>query len=286
MTQLGRVPDCEVRERVREHMLSYEIIGEGEPLVLVHGISHRRQAWDAVVDRLAEERQVILVDLPGHGESPDLDLGGRTVQEAFKQELIDLFEHLDIDRPHIAGNSLGGRIALEAAADGLVCSATTLSPAGFWHGRWDFLYTRALFAVTLTLSRFIGPVLPWLARTTLGRAALVGWLVARPSQMPVEQLIGDAAGMKRALPGLDPIFAEATPFDRTIPADVAVTIAWAARDVVLPPRHAKRARLHLPGATHLMLPGCGHVPMTDDPELVAQVLLEGSSTVSVADRAA
>ena len=50
--------------------LAYERIGSGPPLVLLHGVGHRRQAWGAVLDRLTPHRDVILVDLPGHGESP------------------------------------------------------------------------------------------------------------------------------------------------------------------------------------------------------------------------
>jgi len=58
-------------------MLAFERHGSGDPLVLVHGVTHRRQAWYPVLDELAEQREVILVDLPGHGESPPLVLDGR-----------------------------------------------------------------------------------------------------------------------------------------------------------------------------------------------------------------
>ena len=43
--------------------------GSGEPIVLIHGIGHRRQAWDPVIPLLAEESEVIAIDLPGFGES-------------------------------------------------------------------------------------------------------------------------------------------------------------------------------------------------------------------------
>ena len=52
-------------------MLAFERHGSGDPLVLVHGVTHRRQAWYPVLDQLAEQREVILVDLPGHGHSDD-----------------------------------------------------------------------------------------------------------------------------------------------------------------------------------------------------------------------
>ena len=72
-------------------MLAYERFGTGEPLVLVHGISHRRQAWYPVAERLAEHREVILFDLPGHGESPDLVPDGRPVKEILQDHLLELF---------------------------------------------------------------------------------------------------------------------------------------------------------------------------------------------------
>jgi pimeloyl-ACP methyl ester carboxylesterase len=58
--------------------------------------------------------------------------------------------------------------------------------------------------------------------------------------------------------------------------DVPVTIAWGTRDRLLLSRQAKRAQEALPNARFVPLPGCGHVPMTDDPERIAAVLLEGS----------
>ena len=59
---------------------------------------------------------------------------------------------------------------------------------------------------------------------------------------------------------------------------VPVTIAWGTRDALLLPTQARRARRVLPGARHLWLRGCGHVPMSDDPVQVAGVLLDGSAT--------
>ena len=70
----------------------------------------------------------------------------------------------------------------------------------------------------------------------------------------------------------------ASRFPAAIPAQIPLTIAWGTRDRLLLNAQARRARLILPGARFLPLPGCGHVPMGDDPDLVARVLLEGSSS--------
>ena len=58
--------------------------------------------------------------------------------------------------------------------------------------------------------------------------------------------------------------------------EVPVTIGWGTRDALLLPTHALRARRLLPHARHVWLHGCGHVPMSDCPDEVAQLLLEGS----------
>ena len=55
------------------------------------------------------------------------------------------------------------------------------------------------------------------------------------------------------------------------------TIAWGTRDALLLPTRARRARLRLPGARHIWLRGCGHVPMSDDDHPVAAAILRGSA---------
>lgn len=258
-------------------MLAYERFGTGEPLVLVHGISHRRQAWYPIAERLAEHRDVILFDLPGHGESPDLVSEGRPVKEALQDHLLELFFELDLDRPHIAGNSLGGRIALEAAADGLVSSATGLSPAGFWKGDRDFLYIRAHFAALQASARVVKPIAPRLARSELARRLMLSSLMTHGHRLDADHVVGDLNSMVAARPALKRIIKEGIPFDGDIADDVPVTIAWGSKDRVLLPYQAERARRQLPAAEHVWLDGSGHVPMVDDVDGVVDVLLRGSS---------
>lgn len=257
--------------------LAHESYGSGEPLVLVHGIGHRRQAWYPVVDRLAEHREVILLDLPGHGESPALVSDGRPVKDQLHDVLVDFFDDHGLDRPHIAGNSLGGRIALEAAADDLVSSATTLAPAGFWRGRADFAYIRAVFVALTGAAALAEPIAHHLLAHAPARAAAFGLLMTKGHHLDAERALGDLRGLVAARPALETIIDGGFPFDRAIDPTVPVTVAWGTRDLVLLPYQARRAQAHLPHATHITLPRCGHVPMIDDVDLVADVLLEGSS---------
>jgi pimeloyl-ACP methyl ester carboxylesterase len=258
--------------------LAFERAGSGPPLVLLHGVGHRRQAWEAVLGRLTPHRDVIAVDLPGHGESPALPAGATPVLAVMLDAVFALLDGLGIDRPHVAGNSLGGRLALEAAVAGRAASATALSPAGFWRSDRDAQIARAIFRVMQGAGSVLQPLAPMLVRSTPGRALVYGAVISRPSRMTAEQAQGDMAAFLAARPALDLVLAQMTQFTGAVPDGIPVTIAWGTRDRLLPPRQVLVARARLPQARFLPLRGCGHVPMTDDPALVADVLLQGSST--------
>jgi pimeloyl-ACP methyl ester carboxylesterase len=261
-------------------MLACERHGSGEPLVLVHGVTHRRQTWYPVVDALAEHREVILVDLPGHGESPPLVMNGHSVEDVLRDVFKQFLDDQGLDRPHVAGNSLGGRIALEAGANGHARSVTALSPAGFWRTEASFAYTRRIFTSAAALVQRLGPRAERLAYSRAGRRLMYGALMSHPTRVPCDHALGDIRGFRYAIPALRALLAEATPFTNEIPVSVPVTVVWAARDLVLPPWQAEVARAALPHAEHVTLRGAGHVPMWDDPQGVARILLRGSAPVA------
>jgi pimeloyl-ACP methyl ester carboxylesterase len=256
--------------------LAYERHGTGPVLVLLHGVGHRRQAWDAVVSRLVPHRDVILIDLPGHGESPPLKPAGRPVLDALLAEVTGLLDELALERPHVAGNSLGGRLALELGVTGRAATVTALSPAGFWRSHGEVRYDRAIFKIM----DFAGARTQWLApaisRSTAGRAMVYGAMVSRPSRVSPEQALADMAAFVAAREARDLVISGMTNFSGSVPAGVPVMIGWGTRDRLLFPGQARLAKARLPGARLVRLPRCGHVPMTDNPALVADVLLRGS----------
>ena len=256
--------------------LAFERHGSGPPLVLLHGVGHRRQAWGAVLDRLTAHRDVVLADLPGHGESPPLRPDGRPVVTALLDGVLGLLDEVGLERPHVAGNSLGGRLALEAAVTGRAATVTALSPAGFWRGDNDGRYARAIFKIMEFAGARMRPLAPSLSRSTAGRALIYGAIVRRPSRLSPEQARGDMAAFLAARDALEQVLAGMTQFAGCLPAGVPVTIGWGTRDRLLPPRQILVAKARVPQARLVPLPGCGHVPMTDDPDLVADVLLRGS----------
>jgi pimeloyl-ACP methyl ester carboxylesterase len=256
--------------------LAYERFGSGPPLVLLHGVGHRRQAWDAVLSRLTPHRDVIAVDLPGHGESPPFTLAGGPVLDAMLAEVTRLLDELGLDRPHVAGNSLGSRLALEAGVRGRAATVTALSPAGFWRNRGEIAYDRAVFKIMEFAGARTQRFAPALVRSTAGRAILFSTIVSRPSRMTPQQALGDTTAFLAATDALHVILAGMTNFTGAMPAGVPVMIAWGTRDRLLFPGQARVVKAQLPEALRVPLPGCGHVPMTDDPPLVADVLLRGS----------
>ncbi|MER5877672.1 alpha/beta fold hydrolase [Streptomyces sp. NPDC060235] len=256
--------------------LSYARVGTGEPLLLLHGIGHHRQAWDPVVPLIAGERDVIAVDLPGFGASPALPDGLTHDLSTVVPVLGALCEALGIERPHVAGNSLGGLLALELGREKLVRSVTTFSPAGFWspvERRYAF---GVLLAMRQAARRMPLPVIERLSRSAAGRTVLTSSIYARPARRSPEAVVAETLALAQAEAFTETLRAGTTvQFTDDIPA-LPVTVAWGTRDRLLVRRQGVRAKQIIPRARLVRLPGCGHVPMNDDPALVARVLLDGS----------
>ncbi|GGW44621.1 hydrolase [Streptomyces lucensis JCM 4490] len=260
----------------RDVTVSYARAGRGEPLVLLHGIGHHRQVWDPVVDILATERDVIAVDLPGFGASPGLPAGLAYDLPTTNAVLGALFEALELDRPHVAGNSLGGLLALELGREKLVRSVTALSPAGFWteaERRYAFTVLRAMRA---TAERLPLPLVERLSRTAAGRTALTSTIYARPGRRAPEAVVAETLALVGAT-GFDATLraGDGVRFTDALPG-LPVTVAWGTRDRILLRRQGVRAKQLIPHARLVRLPGCGHCPMNDDPALVSRVILDRS----------
>ncbi|HSZ29660.1 MAG TPA: alpha/beta hydrolase [Pseudonocardiaceae bacterium] len=256
--------------------LAYDRCGTGPPLVLLHGAGHRRQAWLPVQELLAKHREVISLDLPGFGESPPLPDHLSYDLDTAVIVLKEFFTDLGLHRPHVAGNSMGGLISLALAQHGMVSSATAFSPAGLWSPMERRVSLSMVRSVHRT-ARYMPPkVAVRLSQTATGRTLLCGVLFGRPDLLEPHVLLADMQALINAV-GFGPTLAagEKIIFAGRVP-DVPVTIAWGSRDVLMRrPRAASVTRL-IPHARLLRLPGCGHVPMNDNPELVAHILLTGS----------
>lgn len=251
--------------------LVFDRRGSGEPLVLLHGIGARRQAFAPVLDLLADEFEVWSPDLPGFGESP-APPGGIASIPALAGLVAQWLGEQGLERPHVAGSSMGGGLALELADRGAVASACALAPIGFWSTA-ERLWCQRSLAFARSLSKVIRPVAPTLLGHPVGRTLFAGQYYARPWAIDPQALVGDVAALVDA-PGFEDAraafagyLAPATAADR-----VPVTVAWGDRDRLNLTRQRERARSRIPRARHVLLPGTGHLMMSDDPEAVADVI--------------
>jgi pimeloyl-ACP methyl ester carboxylesterase len=245
--------------------LAYDRLGQGPPLLLLHPLGADRRAWDPILDQVAQHREVLAVDLPGFGGTPPLP--ETPTPRALAETVAVFLESIGVARPHVAGNSLGGWVALELALAGHVRSATAIAPAGLW--------ARPLTpkrGIARNLTRALLPALDRVASSGHGRRLLLARSVARPERVPA----GPAAHLVRSYitaPGFTAVndAMRAGRFDGLERIRVPVTLAWSEHDgLIRPPAWLP------PTVASRVLEGCGHIPMWDGPAQVASLLLGGS----------
>src|SRR3954469_19257476 len=123
----------ELRSTVGAVWLNHVRQGHGPPLLLLHSLGGSLIQWSPVMDRLAAEHEVIAVDMPGFGESPQLPQGVEPRAANLATAALDFYDSLGVDgKPAVAGISLGGGTAVECARQGGASAVVALCPAGFW----------------------------------------------------------------------------------------------------------------------------------------------------------
>jgi pimeloyl-ACP methyl ester carboxylesterase len=257
--------------------LAFTRVGHGEPLVLLHGIGSSRQTWDAVLPALAALFDVVAIDLSGFGDSEPFPAQVEPMPAALAGMVAALLDKLEISDPHLVGNSLGGWVAVETAKLRPVRSVTLLSPAGLWRGDAP-LYCRVSLRLSRWLARHAERSLSHLVRYRLGRALILGQTHGHPMRLSTEyarsviHVMGSGPGFEATL--------RATSTRRILGGrsiEAPVTVAFGSRDVLLL-RHQSRHLDELPPTTRTaLLDGCGHVPMSDNPAGVVEVIRNATS---------
>jgi pimeloyl-ACP methyl ester carboxylesterase len=253
--------------------LNHHRAGSGDPVLLIHGVGSQWQVWEPVIEPLARGRDVIAIDLPGHGGSQTLPVGVEPGASALADAVASFLDSIGVERAVIGGNSLGGWTALELAKRDRAKAVVALSPAGFFSD-WEAEWCRAHLSTNVKLIRRWPERFSSFTRRPGLRQLTMGGIVGRPAEMPAAAAVGIQRGALAAT-AFDATIATLTSqrFEGTVPIDVPVTLVWGTRDLVLFPWQARRAFEQIPHARHLPLQGAGHVPTWDDPDAIVRELL-------------
>ncbi|TFV77633.1 alpha/beta fold hydrolase [Blastococcus sp. CT_GayMR19] len=253
-------------------LLASDRTGHGEPILLLHGIGSTRDDFSALLPRLAEDFDVLSLDLPGHGGSP-LGTWPPTVSALTDAVEADL-DARGLGRVHILGNSLGARIGIELAARSRALSVVAISPSGLGLPA-ERVHQGVLMATARTLMRTLRPLLGTMAGTPAGRAALLVGMRARPWEATESEALAMRGG-----------FADATGFWsmlwwailQDVPTglhrvDVPVLLAQGSVDVVGAGQTPRYLAL-IPGSRFRLLPGAGHAPQSDAADAILGLVRE------------
>jgi pimeloyl-ACP methyl ester carboxylesterase len=231
--------------------------GSGEPLVLLHGFTDTWRTWELVLPAL-EAR----IDAAADAVETAMDAAGFATA-------------------HVAGNSLGGWVALQLAARGRARSVVALAPAGGWDdGDPAIGATLDHFLTMQELLRTAIPHVDTIAGSEAGRRRATRWIVSDPRRMDADLVAHQMLGA-HACAAVEPLVGLAR--RDGWPLDVEriacpVRIVWGADDLLLEwPRAAARYQRLLPQADWVVLDGVGHCPQLDAPLETAQLILGWSN---------
>jgi pimeloyl-ACP methyl ester carboxylesterase len=256
-------------------------MGEGPPVLLVHGITSSSRTWKSVMPRLAAKYTVIAPDLLGHGRSAkpqgDYSLG------AYASGMRDLMVALDVPKATVVGHSLGGGIAMQFAYQfpDRISRLVLVDTGGI--GRE---VNPALRAATLPGAEYVLPVLftPTLHDAGLKVRNFLAGIGLRGSA-DVEGVAEGFASLteadaRRAFINtvrsvIDPTGQRVSAADRLyLTREIPSLIVWGDRDRIIPVSHADLAHELMPGSRLEIFPGAGHFPFNDDPDRFIEVLEE------------
>ena len=249
----------------RDSTLAHDRAGSGEALVLVHPLGADRVVWEPVMERLAAHHDVIAVDMPGFGESPELPEDVPATARGIAAEIGATLDSLSVGRAHVAGISLGGWVALEFAKSDRCLSVTGLCAAGFWARPLGPRPEAARGAA----QALVAP-LRLILQSERARRLMLRGTIAYPERVPPAA----AYRLVRSY-ALSPGFARANAemrkslFEGFEDIRVPVTLAWADRDRLVSPPRSVASGVHT-----VRLHDCGHVPTWDSPDQVAAAILQ------------
>jgi pimeloyl-ACP methyl ester carboxylesterase len=249
--------------------------GSGPPLLLLHGFTDTWRTWELALPALEREHEVLAPTLAGHAGGPAIE--GEASDAAIVDAVEQAMDATGWATAHVAGNSLGGWVALQLAARGRARSVTALAPAGGWlPGDASFGDALAYFTTMQELLRAAAPHADAIVATEEGRRRATLMTAERFEHIPHELLahqIRGAAACTAALPLVAYAQREGWRLDAGR-IDCPVRVAWGTEDKLLrwPGAAARFREEWLPHADWVELGGVGHCPQLDVPLETAELI--------------
>ncbi|MBB4660713.1 alpha/beta fold hydrolase [Conexibacter arvalis] len=249
--------------------------GSGEPLVLLHGFTDTWRTWELTLPALERRHDVLAPTLAGHAGGPPLD--GELHMALLADEVERAMDAAGFETAHVAGNSLGGWVALQLAARGRARTVTALAPAGGWDEGDDSF--REVLAHFTEMRMQLAPLFPHadaIAATEEGRRRAMRLIATNWDHIPAELVAHEIRGVV-GCDGAEAMIALALREGWPVEAEkiaCPVRVVWGTGDQVLPwPSAAARYRRDwLPHADWVVLDDVGHCPQLDVPLEAAQLI--------------
>lgn len=259
--------------------------GAGKPLLLIHGLGGSWRSWQTILDPLAAEREVIAVDLPGHGDTPPLP--GETSSRTLADSLAGFVNENNLNGVDVVGSSMGARLVLDLARrGGVVGAVVSLDPGGFWRG-WQIPYFYHSINLSIKLIRLLQPVMPALTGNAVSRSLLFAQFSARPWRIAPRVALDEMRSFA-ASPVLDELLYNLAYGEEQKGAPKGsiphpLIIGWGRRDRVCLPSQSRLALEKFPDAQLHWFEHCGHFPQWDKPRETVKLILDGTGRENVAE---
>jgi pimeloyl-ACP methyl ester carboxylesterase len=250
--------------------------GSGEPLLLLHGFTDTWRTWELVLPALERRHEVLAPTLPGHAGGPPLE--GEVSVPSIAAAVERLMDEAGMETAHIAGNSLGGYLALHLAARGRARSVVALAPGGGWApGDRSYEQTLRYFVTLQEQVMALAPHAEAIAASPDGRRRATAMITERFEHIPADLIAHLIVGVASCV-GVRPMTEAALRHGYSLEAErvaCPVRIVWGTADRLLPwPSAAERFRRDwLPHADWVELDGVGHCPQLDVPLETAELIL-------------
>ena len=288
----GRPPLLEIHDvPVGRHRISTLTMGRGPDVLLLHGLGGTRASLFETAATLSRSYRVHAPDLPGFGSSGKPTLGAYNAPW-FADIMLGLLDHLEVDRAHVVGNSMGGRIAIELGlvAPERINGLGLLCPAVAW-------IKRGLHPIVRLLRPEFGLLPHAFRRSTV---ASQFWRMFHDRDLidpAVADLVVDefqriyhTAGARYALLAsarniyLEAPFGRGGFYRRLADLQPPALFVWGSHDWLVPAAFSRHVRKWLPHAEQVTIDRCGHVPQVERPEETNELLLAFFRRVESAQR--